>query len=330
MKSSNLASLPSTENAALGGLPRRRPLKSKRGIQAISELRQLDPPVDLMPGTEATFLLQGELTKSKCSQWLHIAKQFYVIPRPPAKLSEPLPLRNLPPISFLDLLIDWIDAYAKSTGRKRTKGLAWRWNALRGFVKRNRPLQTRNFLPNVTRLARSIADHFSKAPFDSQILVLWGDWHRSGYSAKTRSTPSASRPADLVERGRLADRLFAVLKRFRNDGKISAEDCAALVPFVSDNFRRLIEALHDETQHQSFSELIAYAAAMDVYIQHLLLMNRVASVRDYVDDVTHWARRLGDPSVLSEFQVIWWRFCGHPGVEFRRRQKKRTRFPRLE
>lgn len=48
-----------------------------------------------------------------------------------------------------------------------------------------------------------------------------------------------------MERGRQADCLFKVLRRFAKDRKVPADDYAALAPFVSDNFRRpsFIDAL---------------------------------------------------------------------------------------
>lgn len=191
MKSLNLASLPSTKTIALNGLPRRRPpevsltLKSRCGIQTLNELRQLHPAIALIPGTESMFLERRGLTKSRCSHWLHIAKQFYARPR--RMLSETVPLENLPPISFLNLLIDWIDGYAKITGRKRNKGPTWRWRALQGFVHDNRRLETQRFLVEIPRLAISIAAHFSKPPFDNHLL---GGMGRLASLRPIRSTSS--------------------------------------------------------------------------------------------------------------------------------------------
>jgi hypothetical protein len=326
MKSVNLDPLPA-EKTTLNGLPRPRPpgppLKSERGIQAITALRKLHPPVDLLPGTEATFSEKAALTKLRCLQWLHIAKHFYA--DPPVTLSQPVPLRNLPPIPFLTLLIEWIDDYAKITGRQRIKAPTWRRNALQGFVHRNRRLKTRRFLLEISRLATSIAAHFSNPPFDNPLLRAWGDWHRFAQSDR----PPVPIDSDTVERARQADLLFTVLRRFAKDRKVSADDYAPLAPFVSDNFRRpsFIDALHDETERQSFSEYVAYAAAMDVYLQHIRLMEKIAIFRGYLDEVMQWALRVDEPSIVSKFDVICWRFCAHSAFKLQKCRKKACSLP---
>jgi hypothetical protein len=253
MKSLTLAPVSSTDITGLNGLPRRRPPappppESKHGIQALRELRQVTPPVSLIPGTESAFLERGGLTQFKCLRWLDVANQLYDSP------------------------------------------------------------------------ARSIAAHFLSAPFDSQLLVLWGDWHRWRSSAST--------PADPIAHGPLADGVFTVLRRFRNDSKISTGDYETLKPFLSKRFRRpfVIDALYGSRERQSLSEFIAYAAVMDVYLQHRDLMDKTTLFRDYIEEATPWALKLGEPSILSEFQVNCWRFCAHSGVKFKRRQKKRTPF----
>ncbi len=321
MKALTLVPVSSTDITGLNGVPRRRPPapppESKHGIQALRELRQVTPPVSLIPGTESAFLERGGLTQFKCLRWLDVAKQLY---DSPASFSDSAPLRKLPPIAFLKLLIEWIEDYARATGRQRNKGPTWRWRALQGFVHNSRRLQTRKFLINVMRLARSIAAHFLNAPFDSQLLVLWGDWHRWRSSASTPADPIAHRP--------LADRVFTVLGQFRNGSKVSTGDYETLEPFLSKRFRRpfVIDALYSSRERQSLSEFIAYAAVTDVYLQHRDLMDKTTLFQHYIEEATHWALRLGEPSLLSEFEVICWRFCAHSAVKFKRRQKKRTPF----
>jgi hypothetical protein len=275
-----------------------------------------------MPSTEATFLERGGLTQLRCLQWLHIAKQFYA--RPWVKLSDPLPSKNLPPISFLNLLIDWIDAYAKITGRQRSKSRTWRWRALQGFVKRNRRLQTRKFLLEISLLATSIAAHFSKPPFDHPLFVLWGDWHRFHKSQDSRRYSSASGGPGGIERGRQAAKVFDVLERVANNGKVLAGDYSTLTPYLSKEFPKpfLIEALHDQRERKLFAELIARAAAMEVYLQHLKLMRTIEPHRDYVRKVTTWSLKLGEPEAQPQFNVVHWRFCARSPVESATAAKK--------
>jgi hypothetical protein len=324
MKSLNLASVSATETMGLNGLPRRRapePLQSKRGIQAIRELRRLTPPIDLSPGTESAFVERGGLTPSRCLQWLEVAKQLY---ESPAMLSDPSPLRNLPPIAFLNLLIEWIEDYARITGRQRNQGPSWRWNALRGFVCKSRRLQTRRFKTHVLRFSGSIAAHFLKPPLESHFAALWEDSHRSTYLAGARCSSSATTVGDINERGLLADRVFAVLRRFRNDGKISAEDYQTLEPFLSKRFHLpvVIDAFQNKRGHESFREFIRYAAAMDVHLQYLNLMNEIAVFGDYVEAATRWTLRLGEPSSISKFEAICWRFGAPSAFKPYQRQKK--------
>jgi hypothetical protein len=315
MKSLDLAVVPPTEKTTLNGVPRPRPptppLDSRLGVQVIRELRRLQPLVNVRVETEYAFLEKDGLKPFKCLEWLRIAKQFY---DSPATFYDSASLRKLPPIAFLKLLIEWIDDYARITGRKRNKGLTWRSRALRGFVHDNRRLQSRKFLINVTRLARSIAAHFLNPPFHSHLLVLWGDWHRWRYAADARCSSSGSTPADLIERGRHADRLFAVLMRFRNGGKVSADDHQTLKPFLSKRFQRpfWIDALHDKREHISHSEFIARAAATDVYLQYRDMIEMTSSLRDYVEQVSAWAAELCEDEIRLNFELIHWRFCGCP------------------
>jgi hypothetical protein len=317
-----LATLPS-ENAVLGGLPRRRSeapplLASRHAIEAIRDLRRLHPAIDFRPGTEATFLERAELTRAGCLQWLHIAKQFYV--RSPLRRSAPVPSRSPPPISFLNLLIDWINAYARMTRRRRTKGPGWRWRALCGFVNRHRPLQSAELLGNISLLAKSIAAHFSKPPFDHPLLVLWEEWRRF----QSRGDDSSSSGPSEIERGHEADKVFNVLKRVANNDKVVASDYSTLKPYLSKQFSKpfFIETLHNGDERKSLEEFIARAAAMDVYLQHRRVWDRIASDQDYVEEVTMWLLKLGEPEARLQFEAVHWRFCGHVAVDFERRPKK--------
>ena len=123
---------------------------------------------------------------------------------------------------------------------------------------------------------------------------------------------SAPTLADLIERGQYADRVFTVLRRFRNGGKVSAGDYQTLKPFVSETFQRpfWIDVLHDKKEHLSNSEFIARAAAMDVYLQHRDMIQMTNSLRDYVEQVSAWAAKLCEGEIRLNFELIHWRFCG--------------------
>jgi hypothetical protein len=264
-----------------------------------------------MPGTEATFSERAALTQLRCLQWLHIAKQFYRGP-----ISAPEPSRGPPPISFLNLLIDWIDGYAVAENRKQ-KPQDWRWDVLRGFVHDHRRVQSAKLLNNISRLAKSIASYFTKPPFDNRLLVLWESWNRI-HSPDEGSGSSQN----AIECENKAVRVFDVLKRIANGGKVVPDDYSTLEPYVSEQFH---ETLHEDWKRKSRDGFIARAAAMDVYVQYRRLMDKIASDQDYISDVTTWHLKLGEPEARPQFEAIHWRFCGHALVNFERRPKKVVR-----
>jgi len=287
---------------SLAGLPRRRPksLPPKRAIQAIFDLRQLKPPVYLTPEGERAFIEGSVLTQEKCLRWLDILKQLFA--EQPLRSSKTVALRSLPPISFLNLLTDWIDVYAKVEGRRKTRGPRWRWNALRGFVHRERRLQSRKLLRNISLLAKSIAAHF-----DDPLFLLWGD-----YRQHSGSKASSLNELSTAERGREAARVFDVLKRVRNNDKVLADDYDTLKQYVSKEFKEPIIKMYlpDPSERKSMNEFVARAAAMDVYLQYLRMVDTFALDLDYAKDATRWLLKLGEPDARPLMETIRSRFCG--------------------
>jgi hypothetical protein len=327
--------------SALARLPRVRPKcppsPSRHAKKAIDDLRRARPPIELKPGMEATFLEGAELTQAKCLHWLEVLKQFFA--EQPPSLSEPVVLSALPPISFLNLLIDWIDGYAR-TGSRRKKGVGWRWDALRGFVKQRRPLQRRvdrhgrlrrrGLLDDVSIFAKSISRHFSRPPFDDRLLSLWGDYWHSQYLQHSRPESPSCNEMETIERGQKAAKVFDTLRRFAKDSKVVSGDYSTLALYVSKGFHEpfFIKELYDQRERQEHAQLKAHAAASDVYAHWLKLRNQINSHEDYVRNITTWFVELGEPrfpgepNIRPEFDAIHWRFCARPTVNSRQRPKK--------
>jgi hypothetical protein len=283
---------------------------SENGLKAIRELRLLSPAIDLGPGTESAFKIRAELTRSLSLKWHHIARQFYT--KRPIVLSEPVSLSHLPPISFLNLLIEWIDELARHQGRKWTESDSWRWTALKGFVHDDASKGVREFSTDVLRLAKSVAARFSNPPFDNPLLKAWGDW----LYFKLPSRPRVRVDSGRRERGRQHDHQFKVLRRFVIDRSVCANDILLLKEFVSSNFRQSLSV--DKNKGLLPSKFIAYSAVMDCYLQHLSHM----TFRNYVEGVAEWATLLGEPGIQADFEAIQWRFCGRPVVISPRLHKK--------
>lgn len=299
---------PSVDTRALAGLPRRRPeaaspLVSRHAIQAIDDLRRLRPPIHLLLGTEAAFLRETQLTRGGCLHWLRVAKQFYI---PPTGQGIPMLSRNTPPISFLNLLIDWIEGDARIKKRRNIKKQDWRWRALHGFANRDRRLKTDKFLDSISLLVRAIAVQFSKPPSDHLSSVLWGDCLRYYNLQDTRG--------DGTECGQRPATVFQVLRRFVVHGKVATDDYATLKPYVSKEFHEpfFIKELHDGRERRSLEAFRARAAVMDVYLQYQKIMHGITSDRDYIEDVTKWLLKLGDIEARPQFEAIYWRFFGRP------------------
>jgi hypothetical protein len=306
---------PWVDARSLAGLPRRRPdsLPPKREIRAIYDLRRLHPPIYLTAEDERIFLEGSVLTQEKCLRWLAILKQFFA--EQPTFLSETVPLRTLPPISFLNLLTDWIDVNAKIEGRRKTKRPTWRWDALHGFVHQNRRLQSRKLLRNISRFAKSVAAHF-----DDPLFLLWGD-----YLQHSRPETSSCNEPRTTEQRRKAAKVFDMLRRVVvNKCAVLVEDYRTLKPYLSEEFREPTFAryLPDDRERESLDKFVARAAALDVYVQYLRMGRRVGFDQGYVEDMTKWLLKLGEPEARSRIEVIHGHFCVHPTVNLRRRPKK--------
>jgi len=221
-------------------------------------------------------------------------------------------------MSFLNLLIVWIDAYARMN-RRRNKAPGWRWRLLCGFVDRQRRLQRVNFLRDVSRLAKSIAVYFSNPQFDHPLFVLWQHWY---HSYLCRESSSSDSPA--IECTAEAVRVFDTLKRVAKDGKVRRGDYTTLKEYVSKQFRPpvSIHSLLDDRERKSFDEFVARAAASDVYLQYRSVMDGMAFDQDYVQDVTMWLMKLGEPEAQPQFEAIRRRFCGYAPGYFERQPKK--------
>ena len=336
--------LPVDAAHGLAGLPRRRrepPTSPTPNVkEAITDLRRLGPSIRLSQAIETTFLEGAELTQAKCLHWLGILKQFFGAQ--PASLSASVPLRSLPPISFLNLLIDWIDSYAKTKDRRK-KGLRWRWHTLRGFVNRRRLLQPRvskygrpqrgGLLGEISVLAKSIAAHFSRPPFDNRLLLLWGDYWRFQYLKHSRAEIRSSNAKDAMEQGEKAAKVFDVLRRYAHCGKVIPSDYSTLAPYVSKRFHVpfFIQTLHNARERREQAESNALGAAADVYVQYLRMSNMIDRHQEYVRGATTWFVELGEPHIPPEpnirpqFDAIRWRFCSSPAGNLRRRPKKRLK-----
>ena len=274
----------------LNGLPRPRSqsLPPKCAIKAICDLRRLRPPVHLTPEDERTLVEGVVLTREKCLRWVGVLKQF-------------LDQRTLPPVSFLNLLTSWIDLYAK-VERRRKKPRGWRWDSLRGFVHQERRLQSRKFLKNISRFAKSIAAHFNHP-----LCLLWGDYVQ--HSQPNNS--SSNEPTRTVCEGE-ATRVFNVLKRIVvNGANASVEDYAVLKRYVSDQFQEpiIMKYLPDPRELRSLHEFVARAAAMDVYLQYLRIGRRFGFDQSYVRNVTTWLLKLGEPEARTQIEAIYRHFC---------------------
>jgi hypothetical protein len=157
-------------------------------------------------------------------------------------------------------------------------------------------------------------------------LVLWEDlnrFHERQHSP--RESPTSGGPR-VIERGHEADKVFGVLKRVANDGKVLPSDYSTLTPYLSKQFQKpfFIETLHNDDERKSLKEFTARAAAMDVYLQYRRIIDRIASDQGYVEDVTIWLLKLGEPEARPQSEAIHWRFCGHAAVNLERRPKKKV------
>jgi hypothetical protein len=310
---------PSRVTPTLAGLPRprpepQRPAASRHAIQAIRDLRRLRPPIEFEPGAEAMLLKTVQLTRAACLVWLRIAKQFYGGP-----ISAPEPARNIPPISFLNLLTDWIDVYARITNRRK-KPPGWRWDALRGFVDRHRGLQSANFLRDISRLTKSLVAYFTNPRFDHPVLVLWQQWQhfhlrRQGFPFEVPETIEPR--ADAV-------RVFDTVRLVVKYGTVRPDTYMTLAPYLSKGFRPPLSILPllNDRERKSFDEFIARAAALDVYVQYRQIMDESASDRNYLEDAAEWVLKLGEPDAQLQFERIHGRFCGCTRVDSERRLKK--------
>jgi hypothetical protein len=300
--------------SGLDWLPRPRPksLPPKRAITAIDDLRSLRPPIHFTPEDEKTLSYGIGLTQERCLLWLAILKQFFARQR--VTLSETVPLKTLPPVSFLNLLIDWINVYARVTGRRKIKASSWRWSALRGFVHRHRRLQSSKLLRNISSLATSIAAHL-----DDPLMLLWID-----YLQLSRLKTSSCNELGTTEGWPDSSRVFDVLKRVVvNKGKAVADDYPILKPYVSKEFREptITKYLPVARELNLLEEFVARAAAMDVYLQYLRLGDRRFD-QHYLEDVTSWVLKLGEPEARSHIQAIQRHFCARQTANPKRRPKK--------
>src|SRR5262249_10367444 len=160
-------------------------------------------------------------------------------------------------------------------------------DTLRGFVNRKRPLQRRvskdgrrprsGLLDEISVLAKSIVAHFSSAPFDNPLLLLWGDYWRFQHFHHSRAESTSYNEMDVMEEGEKAGKVLDVLRRYVRGGKVVSDDYLTLAPYVSKRFRTpfFIQAFHNARERREQAESNARGAAADVYAQYLRMSNMI-------------------------------------------------------
>jgi hypothetical protein len=77
-------------------------------------------------------------------------------------------------------------------------------------------------------------------------------------------------------------------------------------PYTSTGFRPpvSIRRVLNDRQLPPFDEFIARAAALDVYAQYRKHIERVRCHQEYVEHVTDWVIRLGEPHAQAKFEAV--------------------------